>query len=297
MTPVLFALLVTGAHGRTIPAPPPLAADPTRVDPFSERTTLTPTATATTGFRGSLAAVHVRDPLVFRPASGADPIAIVGPVWGLHAALAGSRGPTALAVSLPVYASVDSDLPPDDAPPGSALGDVALDARVVGLDAGAARGLGLAGQARVTAPLGGDAAYLGQPGFTWEVLVVGELRRASTAVVAAIGTRGVPEVSLDGGDLSDPLVVRASVQQALGTGGVSVELLGHRPYRDFFDDPAHSPLEVLVGGWHAPTPDRRVRGAVGVGVNPGIGSPLLRLVVGVGADAARTGADAARSAD
>lgn len=281
---VLALVAVAAAQQASVPVPPDLAADPNRVDVFADRSTILPSATSFSGYRSTLAVVHVRDPLVFRPADGGESVAIVGPVWGLVGALAAARGPFAVGVSLPVYATVGSDLT-DDAP-GSALGDVALDARFLGLDAAGPGGIGLAVQGRVTAPLGADAAYLGQPGPTWELLATGAVHLADTRLTAALGTRGVPEVELEGAALDDLLVYRLGVGQDLGPGGATLELVGQRQYQGFLDDPTNSPLEVLVGGFRAVSECTRVRGALGVGVNPSIGSPQLRLVLGVGADAA-----------
>jgi len=284
----MMVLLLAAAFAQDVQVPdaPQLGSDPVRVDTFAGRSAIMPSAASFDGFRSTLAIVHVRDPLVFRTPDAADPIAVVGPVWGLHGALARAWGPWAVGVSLPVYATVGTDL--HDDPPGSALGDLALDSRFVALDAASTTGVGLAVQGRVTAPLGADSVYLGQPGFTWELLGVGELRPGDAQLGVALGTRGVPEVDLVGTELNDLLVYRLQVGRALGPGGATVELLGQRQYQGFFDDPTNSPLEVLVGGWGDLRNDSRLRGALGWGVNPGIGAPLFRVVVGVGADAVST---------
>ncbi len=279
---LLVALVgaVASAQDPTVPVPPSLGADPLRVDLFADHTAMVPTAAGFEGFRATAAVVHVRDPFVFYPAESDEPVAIIGPVWGLYAGLARTFGPVAVGMSLPVFATVGSDL--TDGKPASALGDLALDARFIGIDA--KNGLGVSGQARFTAPMGGDALYIGQPGFTWELLAVGEARLSDTSLVLALGTRGVPAVELDGAELNDLLLYRLGVGQDLGPGGASVELLGQRQYQGFLDDPTNSPLELLLSGWADLHHGRRVRGALGWGINAGIGSPQLRVVLGIGAD-------------
>jgi len=282
MTLLLSATLASALAQDAVVVPPPsLAADPVRPDAFSRHTSVVPDTRKFSGQRAILVASHVRDPLVFRPAGSDEVIAIVGPVWGMTGGLAWSNGPIAVAATLPAQFAIGSDLHDDR--PASALGDIALDGRFVGLDATSAP-VGVSGQLRLTAPLGGDDQYMGQPGFTWELLAVGEVTPASWAICAAIGTRGVPEVEIPGQSLDDLLVYRLAVSHALATGGLTGEFLGQRQYQGFVDDPSNSPLEVLLGGWVDLDEDERhtLRGALGWGVNPGIGSPQVRVLVGVG---------------
>jgi len=280
MSSAYIVLLGVALARDSMVAPPALAADPVRPDPFATRTSVVPDTRSFSGHRAVLFASHVRDPLVFRPAASDEVIAIVGPVWGLTGGLAWARGPLAVAATLPAQFAIGSDL--HDGRPASALGDLAVDSRFVGLDASEAPA-GVAGQLRLTAPLGGDAQYMGQPGFSWELLVVGEVAPASWSFTAAVGTRGVPEVKIDGQSLDDLLVYRLGVARVLGEGGTTAEFLGQRQYQGFLDDLTNSPLEVVVGGWRYLDSDQRnaLRGGLGWGVNPGIGSPQVRLLVGI----------------
>ncbi len=264
----------------SVPSPPALNASAVRPDPFATRTHVVPSTRSFSGHRAVLFASHVRDPLVFRPDSSDEVIAIVGPVWGLTGGLGWARGPLAIAATLPAQFAIGSDL--HDGRPASALGDIAVDTRVVARDASKAP-VGVAGQLRLTAPLGGDVEYMGQPGFTWEMLAVGEVASAGWSLTSALGFRGVPEVKVGGESLDDLLVYRLGTARSVGEGGAAIELLGQRQLRGFFDELTNSPMEVVVGGWRHLDPENQhaLRAGLGWGINPGIGSPQVRLLVGI----------------
>lgn len=164
MTPAAAALFVHAAVAADVPVPPGISADALRPDPFAQHPVHVPDATATPGATARLYGTHFRDPLVFRPADGSEPVAVVGPVWGVHGSLSWQSTRAALAVSVPAYVSVGSDL---EDTRGSAIGDPAVDARWL-LWSHTGR-VGAAAVGRLTAPLGGDGLWLGQPGWSWEL--------------------------------------------------------------------------------------------------------------------------------
>ncbi len=267
----------------TVPVPPAIAADSVRPDLFAAATTVTPDTNSFSGFRGLLFASHVRDPLVFQPVGASEPIAIVGPTTGVFAGIAGAVGPLAFGASVPVALWIQSDLSPTAS--GSGIGDLALDVRGLVLD-GAQSPLGVALQGRLTVPLGGADVYLGQPGVSYELLGVGSATHGDWRLSAALGTRGMPETQVGDEVLNDPLLFRLAVGHAIGPAMANLELLGQRQYKGFFEEPTNSPVEVMASGAYSASETVVLRGGLGIGLNPSIGSPSVRVLFGVGPTAA-----------
>jgi outer membrane protein OmpA-like peptidoglycan-associated protein len=90
-------------------------------------------------------------------------------------------------------------------------------------------------------------------------------------------------VSLENVDLDDMFVGRFGAGLAFTeSSGVAAEFSTQIPYAAPLSNQAATPLELLASGYGYASRDWVVRGGVGGGVSPGIGSPDFRLLVGVG---------------
>jgi hypothetical protein len=179
------------------------------------------------------------------------------------------------------------------------IGDIRLDGKVVVLDAAASTlGLGLDGGIGLPT---GMLRGLGAGETTWDASVILDKQVAASRVALNLGVRGGPRRSLETVTLAlenialdDAITARLGYAYGLDrvtflpagrsagrSAGCSVELTAMQPLTTSFTDPAALSAEWMLGGW------MRIGGTVlragaGTGLTHGIGTPDLRVVVGVG---------------
>ncbi len=187
-------------------------------------------------------------------------------------------GPVRIGVDIPVFLFTTGDVTPDE----TGLGDIAADGKVTFLD-GENAPLDLAANARVSFPTATVTTALGNPLVGYEV--TGIVSREFGPVLLALnaGTRGGPPVSLENVELNDMFVGRLGAGLAISdASGAAVELATQVPYSASLSNEAGAPLEVLASGYGYTSRDLVIRGGVGGGLSPGIGSPDFRVIVGLG---------------
>jgi hypothetical protein len=206
-------------------------------------------------------------------------------VAGGHFSLGLARGPARVALSLPVHAALAGDRRAT----GGVIGDPGLDLKLQAVEG--ARG-GLAAVGRLTAPLGAVDQAAGSPGWTAEAGLCGRVAAGPAAVGAQLGWRGLPAARPAGDDVLQTTYgdrLRLGLALGLGQGGpddpaVAVELLGERELAEIGADWRSSPAELGLSGQWSPRPGGpRLLAAGAVGISAGVGAPLFRLQVGVGA--------------
>ena len=257
--------------------PPALSADPWRPSTTATRTIYT----ADTRLPDHLAATAtlaalVRPVVVVYDAGGTS--APVSSAVPLHLAGALRAGPTRVGLTLPVYLLSTSETL------GAAAlfaGDPSLDAAIAIREGGEGR-VGVAPLARVSAPMGASARLLGEFGLSWELGVAVDGEWGGHFVAINAGTRGLPgaRATDDGDQLWYCAAYAAPVGNGLHLGG---ELLGATSYRGGWSVPERSPLQALVVASGRLRGGAPLHAGLGTGIIGGYGSPLLRVVVGVGA--------------
>jgi hypothetical protein len=161
---------------------------------------------------------------------------------------------------------------------GAGLGDVAIDARLTAVD-GAEAPVGFAFTARGFFPTTTVDAPLGSPNPGAEFGGVLDGRFGKTLLVSNIGTRILPPATLANVELNDQLLFRLGGGYSVtDNAGLSVDMVGQVNYSAKLSNPAGAPIEAIVGGWGRVSDDFVMRGGVGRGITPGIGSPSLRVV-------------------
>jgi len=219
---------------------------------------------------------YVNDPVVYVSGNG-DTTELVSGVWQMSVQGAHTRGPLRIGVDLPVYLRANGDNFGGE----TGLGDLALDLKLSALDR-TEKPVGLAVAYRMGFPTASVSAPLGGDGLGWELgLIVDKEVGDNTLVAANLGTKGVKDVTLENLEYKDQFFWRLGVGHQLNEAtGLSLDLVRHRTYGSAGEE-AGKPLEALLGG------SRRVgdtpfvaRGAIGTGLNAGIGAPKYRLVFG-----------------
>ncbi|MBN2798908.1 MAG: OmpA family protein [Deltaproteobacteria bacterium] len=170
------------------------------------------------------------------------------------------------------------------------LGDVAADMKLRWLERGEGSP-GVAGGLRLSLPTTTVDAPLGSPGAGYALQAIVDHQVGPALLALNLGTRGVPKQDLENIVWNDQLFFRAAAGVPLtDTAGVSLDLAGHMNYQEALRNTAGSPLEALLGGWgRVASTDYVVRGGVGAGLTPGIGSPAFRAVLMVGWEPANGG--------
>jgi outer membrane protein OmpA-like peptidoglycan-associated protein len=161
------------------------------------------------------------------------------------------------------------------------LGDLALDGKVTVLDGDSPIDVAL--QGRLGFPTATVSLLpLGNPGVGWELAAVASKRFGPVLLAANLGTRGGPSVELENVSLNDSFVFRAGGgYDFTENAGAALEVVGALTYADALSNDANSPIEAMLTGWGRPAGDVVLRGGVGTGMTSGLGSPQLRLLVGV----------------
>jgi hypothetical protein len=285
---VLVALAVAGLGGpRAARAAPPLPqVDVTGPRPAADgdRFLSVDDPTVRPGAEARAWARLTRDPLRWQSPQGEE-LALLSTVAGGHFSLGLARGPARVALSLPVHAALAGDRRAT----GGAIGDPGLDLKLRALDG--ARG-GLAAVGRLTAPLGAAAQAAGSPGWTAEAGLCGRAQAGPAALGAQLGWRGLPAATPAGDDVLQTTYgdrLRLGLAAGLGRGGpddpaVAVELIGERELAELGEDWRSSPAELGLSGQWSPRPGGpRLLAAGAVGISAGVGAPLFRVQVGVGA--------------
>lgn len=182
-----------------------------------------------------------------------------------------------LGLDIPVYLVSAGQLTEN----GAGLGDIALDGRVTFLDryddpAGVALG------GRVTLPTNGVDAPLGLTTPSAEVFGIVDGNLDTWTVAFNLGARFTPSNELTNVDLNDQIFARFGAGwQLVEDAGVSFDVNANLNLADP-TNVAGAPVEGLLGGWGRIADDYVVRGGVGTGFTPGIGSGDFRALLSFG---------------
>lgn len=182
-------------------------------------------------------------------------------------------------VDLPVYL-----LAAGNGQQETGLGDVAVDAKVTALD-GEDAPLNVAANLRLVLPTATVNTALGDPGVGWEAAAIADRSFGPILLAANLGLRSGPSTALedlDGTvDFNDYFLFRtAAGYEFLEDIGTTLEIAGRTTLASA--DASGTPVEWLLGGYGYAVEDLVVRGGVGGGLTPGVGSPDFRIVLGVG---------------
>jgi outer membrane protein OmpA-like peptidoglycan-associated protein len=221
---------------------------------------------------------YTDDPLVYERQDG-DVTKLVASV--VQADLVGSFafGRARVGAVVPIYL-----LASGDQQQGSGLGDLAVDGKVTLLD-GEDAPVDVATGLRVTLPTTTVDVALGEGAVGWELTAIASRELGPVVLAANAGLRSGPSTSLEDyeavAELGDFVLGRAAVGYAFTQDvGATAELTGRATL--VAGNGLGAPIEWLVGGYGRPTESLVVRGGVGSGMTSGVGSPDVRLVVGVG---------------
>ena len=227
---------------------------------------------------------YISEPLVWYAEDGSE-VALLSDVVGAQLTGSGAWGPARIGAVMPIYLLAVGDLAE---PQGTALGDVGLHAKVSLLDpdrdGNTLLGVALVGGG--TLPLGGSVHQLGHTGATWELGAVAQVSPSERAeVLLNLGTRGLPQLDLAEGSSDDAAWTRiAGVWRATPALAGTLELTGQAPWQGLTGNPEVFSLEALAGARWRTAEGRLLTGALGAGLTDGVGSPKLRIVLGVGQD-------------
>lgn len=163
---------------------------------------------------------------------------------------------------------------------GAGLGDLEVDGRVTVLDrSDYPVGIGVSGRlALPTTTL--DLTGFGAGAVRGEVMVKADADATEELFVGAnLGARFNPRSELQNIGLDDQLIARAGAGYKItDAAGVSLDFNAQVNLRD--PGEAGVPIEGLLGGWGRFS-DFMVRGGLGRGLTPGIGSPTFRVLLGL----------------
>lgn len=217
---------------------------------------------------------YAHRPLVYTFPDGTTSAVVAG---ALRTDLVGSIGWRRLrgALVLPVSWTAASD---ERDGGGTGLGDVALDAKGVVLDAGEAP-VGVAVTGRIQVPTATVELPLGSPGAAGELAVVVTREVGPVALAANLGPRFAPRAELDDVTLNDALDWRLAGVLPVGGASLALEGMGRLGFGSPFA--AASPVELLLTG-QGPLPAGLVaRGGLSAGLGPAVGVPAFRVVAGL----------------
>lgn len=239
-------------------------------------------------FVGRFLFQYLDDPLVYETEDG-QVTKVVASVFQADLLGGYQVGPARFGLDVPVYLFATSDVVAGQ----GGLGDLALDTKLSAPLEDAP--LDLAASFRATFPTATVSTALGNPRVGWEITAIASRAVGPVLLAANLGTRGAPEASLENlegtTDLNDYFVARLGAGYAFGevttgTGlgdyGAGLEMSWQVPYSAPMATAEGWPLEFLASGYGYAAQDVVVRGGVGSGLSPGVGSPDARLLLGVG---------------
>jgi outer membrane protein OmpA-like peptidoglycan-associated protein len=219
---------------------------------------------------------YVNRPFVWVPDAGvdADGAALVSDALQLDAVGALHVDRFRIGVVVPVYLYQAGQLSNN----GGGLGDLALDGRVTALDKDSAP-LGLGASLKLALPTSTVDSPLGNARPMFDASLLVDDQYGPVLLAANVGTRLGPASSLDNVDLADQFVYRLGAGYSISDeAGVSLDLGGQMAYSAPLSNPAGAPLEGIVGGWGRLSEVLVLRGGIGRGLTPGIGSPVARVI-------------------
>ncbi len=189
---------------------------------------------------------------------------------------AGSVGPVRVGVSAPAWLLTTGAVHEG---PAMVIGDPTLDLKVAAVPHPEAP-FGAALVGRLGIGLGASARQLGQAGPFYEVGVAVDGRGGPLGGALNGGLRGVPDTAFGEVEVGDVAWYRGAVSVDVNdASAVFVEGFGEAPVASAVGNTV--PLELLAGARFRDDGGFGVHGGVGRGITAGIGSPVLRLVVGV----------------
>lgn len=217
---------------------------------------------------------YTQDPLAYRNPKGEE-IVLIGDVMQLDVMAGYGLGKFRIGAAIPVLLTSNGD-----AGGGSGLGDVRVDGKVALLNH-QDNPIGLGLDLRLGLPTA-SVEGLGEGGLSWEGTLLIDHAAGPALLVAAVGARGGPQVTLANLTWDEQLVYRFGGGWSLSdAAGLSLELAGQSSLSDP-SNVAGNPMDVLAGTWFRPNDGGLVlRGGVGKGLTDGIGSPRLRAMLGV----------------
>lgn len=284
--PVLTLPLVALAYGAdTAPFANALYAEPTldvpalsaqRFRPSVDGTTPW-TDTAEVGPTGDFWAATVLS-YAYRPLVFVSPAGLVTPVVGnvaqLDALAAVALGPVRLGVDVPVYLRTFGGIEPDS----SDIGDVGVDAKLGLLSP--ARGAGLALYARAGLPTS-SAPGLSQAGVSAEGGLVLDGMAGPLRLLANLGGRYASPVAIDNLVVGSAVVGRLAAVLPVGASSLALDANADLGVTGLADVAAAVPAEVMLSGNFPLSPSWDLVAGGGTALSPGIGAPLVRVVLGV----------------
>ena len=224
-------------------------------------------------FLGRVFFNYANDPLIFRYEDGEE-VSVLSNV--VQADLLGAYTIKGFRIGLDLPLMLVAN---GDTTQGGGLGDVALDARYTILNADTAPvGVGVGG--RLTLPTATTAAPLGTAGLGGELQAIASQRFGPATVAANLGTRFLPPTQLANVQWDDQFFYRVGSGYEVVEGiGASLDIAGQLSYAEGLSNPAASPAEFLVGGWYRLPQELLLRAGAGTGLNSGLGSPDVRVVL------------------
>jgi outer membrane protein OmpA-like peptidoglycan-associated protein len=230
-------------------------------------------------FKARMFLSYVNRPLVWYPEGDRtrEPTPLVSDALQLNALAMYQYDRFRLGVDIPVYLFSAGQVTQD----GAGLGDLALDGRVTILDR-AETPIGAAVGARVAFPTTTVEAPLGYGGVGADVFGVIDGEVEGLLVTFNGGGRFLPEEELSNIRTNEQLFARLGAgYQIVEDAGVSLDLNANF-LLGALDNPGGIPIEGLLGGWGRIDNNFVLRGGVGTGFTPGIGSPIFRSVITLG---------------
>lgn len=221
--------------------------------------------------------VSLQSAWVNRPIRRIDPDGTIVPVithaLALHLGARSGFGPVQLGVNAPVY---PVRIGPDDPRLQAVVGDPMAEALVV-----SPRTWGTVGAlVRVGVPLGGADRQLGYPGPFGDVGGLLTFDRYVVKFAVNLGFRVTPTQRLGLVEFDDGFWARIGVSVPLrDRGGLAAEAFGGVSRRGPVADA--SPIELLFSGRWAVRRGLMGWAGVGRGVSRGVGSPAVRVAVGL----------------
>ncbi|MCA9491201.1 MAG: OmpA family protein [Myxococcales bacterium] len=227
-------------------------------------------------FRADALFHYTNDPLSYESVDGTE-TRLVSDI--LEADLMGSAslGPTQLGLVVPIYvyqAGIEERAP--------ALGDVAIDGRLVPLRRGDVSpvGVSLGGRLWIPTSTAANALALGEGAYELSAAVDADV--GPVLLAANVGTRGGPRAELESVVLNDAFLARAgAVYRFDEQTGAGLETSATLPYSAPLSTAGATDWEWLASGYRS-FGDWKLRGGVGSGITHGVGSPDFRVLVGVG---------------
>lgn len=277
MSYMTFALISQLAVAQEITVPE-VDGQPLRLSLDSTRTFLVDdTSDLPTRAFARLVTSYSHAPLMYRSLAS-DPVAVIGSVTRSDVLAGYQYDRVRFGVGVPVVWAAPSDLSASTA----AVGDMALEARVVALPRTQQRP-GIAVQSRLKLPTATGTAPIGSPGLGAEFSVVGDMGLGPMLVAANVGTVLAPEAEFENVLLDDSLLTRfALATDVSDTVGAAAELSADLAYSAVLSNSAAHRVEWLLSGWGRIADDLVLRAGAGTSLTGAVGSPSLRTLVAIG---------------